>query len=377
MHFTIEKPRLLSNIQHLITIVPSKTINPILQNFLVEADESEQKITISATDLDVTIICQLTATVMEEGKAAVSARHLLEIVSSLDEKPIDFRTDDGFLKIKCSKAKFSLLCADYSEFPARPQINPESFREVSAPNFAKMVNIASIAVSHEDTRPIFTGILWRIAPEMQTIAATDGKRISEVKKAHSIDLPEKMEQVLPVKGLNFLQKVIDDKTPVLRYVFESNRVIFSYRNYFLSTQVIPGKYPDYSKVIEKENPNALIINKDALRQAVRRVALLATDEFFKIKMKVTEAELTITSFSFEMGDAKEVVTGFEYNGQDFEIAFNYKYVLSVLSVIETDSVKLTFSDPVEGMVNNKVLIYNHPQPDDYRVDILLMPLRLK
>ncbi len=377
MHFTIEKTNLLSNIQHLITVVPTKTINPILQNFLIEADENGQKVIISATNLDVTIICQLKTEVMEGGKVAVSARHLLEIVSSVDDKPIDFNYDDGYLKMQCSKAKFSLLCADYSEFPARPDINPENFQTVNAPTFAKMINIASIAVSQEETRPIFTGILWRISSEMQTVAATDGKRISEIKKAHTIDLNEPMEQVLPVKGLHFLEKVIDDNTPDLKYLFEANRVVFAYRNYCISTQVIPGKYPDYSKALLQDNPNMLVINKDTLRQAVRRVALLATDEFFKIKMKISESEIVVTSFSFEMGDAREVITDFEYQGPEFEIAFNYKFVLSVISIIETDKVKLTFADPVDGMVNNQVLIYNHPEIDDYKVDILLMPLRLQ
>lgn len=377
MHFNIERTKLQTNIQHLISVVPVKTITPILTNFLLEADIDKQEIIVTATDMEVTIIVRIQTTVLEEGKLAVSARNLLEIINSVDDKPVDFKTEDGYLKIHCHHANFKLFCADHSQFPAKPEFSFDGAYVTSAPVFAKMIRIAGVAVSHEETRPIFTGLLWRITPEMQIIAATDGKRISEVRKAYKIEIPDKMESVIPIKGLSFLEKVITENSPEIRYIIESNRVIFSYMNYTVSSQTIAGRYPEYSKALQAENPHSLIMDKDILRQAVKRVALLATDEYFKIKFKITGSEIVISSFDNEMGDAKEAITDFEYSGPDFEIAFNYKFVLSILSVIETEKVKITFAEPVEGMVNNQALIYNYPDLDNYKVLILLMPLRLK
>ncbi len=377
MRFTIERTQLLSNIQHLQGIVPTKNITPILTNFLIEADAEKNQLRITTTDLEITVVVKIAAQVAESGKVAVMARNLTDIVNSLEDKPINFYQENEYLKIRCSHSSFSLLCADYMQFPQVPEIDLEKAFTVSAPLLAKMVNISSIAVLQEVTRPIFTGIYWRITPDSQTMVATDGKKIVEVKKEHSIVLAENLEHVIPTKGLFFLEKVIDEKNPDLKVLFEANRIIFGYGNYILISQIIPGRFPDYEKVLKVDNKNVLTMDKATLRQAVKRVSLLASEEFFRIKFDISAEKITLYSVNSEMGDATEVIEDHQYSGPAFSIAFNYKYILSVLNVLESEKVRITFGEPEGGFINNQVILYNEPEPKDYHPVFLLMPLRLK
>lgn len=377
MRFRIERQKLLANIQHLQTIVPTKTISPILTNFMIEANAEESRIRIISTDLEITVIAALPAEVMESGNVAVSARNLTDIVLSLEDKTITFFKENEYLKIHCSHSDFSLLCADHSQFPQAPEISLDDAMIISAPMLAKMVNITSIAVLQEVTRPIFTGIYWRVLPDLQIMVATDGKKIVEVRKEHSMQISEKLEHVVPTKGLFFLEKVIDESNPDLKVVFEANRIIFGYRNYIVSSQIIPGKFPEYEKVLRVEQPNSLIISKSILKQAVKRVSLLASEEFFRVKFEISSEKVVLYSVNSEMGDATEVIENHIYSGPSFSIAFNYKFILSVLNVLESDKLRMTFGEPEGGFLNTQVIIYNEPEPKDYHPVFLLMPLRLK
>ncbi|MBW6516234.1 MAG: DNA polymerase III subunit beta [Candidatus Cloacimonetes bacterium] len=377
MRFTIERSQLLSSIQYLQSIVPTKNITPILTNFLIEADAENNRLRITCTDLEITVMVKITAQVAESGKVAIMAKNLTDIINSLEDKPINLYQENEYLKIRCSHSSFSLLCADYMQFPQIPDINMEKALTVSAPMLAKMVNISSIAVLQEVTRPIFTGIYWRISTDSQTMVATDGKKIVEVKKEHSLVVAEDLEHVIPTKGLFFLEKVIEEKNPDLKVLFEANRIIFGYDNYVVITQVIPGRFPDYEKVLKVDNPHTLTIDKGTLRQAVKRVSLLASEEFFRIKFDISPEKITLYSVNSEMGDATEVIDDHQYSGPSFSIAFNYKYILSVLNVLESDKVKMTFGQPEGGFINTQVIIYNEPEPKDYHPVFLLMPLRLK
>jgi len=377
MRFTIERQVLLSAIQHLLSIVPAKNIAPILTCFLIEADADEGTLKITATDLEITVITKVLANVSESGKLAVNARNLTDIINSLEDKPINFQQEDDYIKIRCSNSRFSLWSVEHSQFPQVPELPAEdSSMKFSAQTFSKMVNIASIAVLTELTRPIFTGILWRIFPDKQLMVSTDGKKIVEVTKEQPFGIESSIEHVIPTKGLYFLEKIINEKDKEVMVNFEANRITFIYANFVIISQVIPGKFPEYEKILAVHNPNELTIDKNLLRQAVKRVSLLSTEEFFRIKFEVSPEKIILSSINAEMGDATETIEDFQYSGDSFMIAFNYKYILSVLGVVESDKVRMTFGVPENGIINGQVMFYNSPEIEEYKPIFLLMPLRL-
>jgi len=371
MKFSIEKVDLQAQIQYLYNIVPSKNTMPILTNYLIEADEQNNIIKFTATDLEITVVVEFEANITDGGKTAVSAKNLNEIINSLPESMVHFIIDEDTLKIQCEQSKFSLLCAESSQFPLVPQKDLSNVIKLDAQMFKKMIDSTHFAVSSEINRPVFSGIFWKMAADSQLMVATDGKKIAEFKLDKQIDLPQPVEQIIPTKGLLFLDKVIADDLPEISVLLESNRVMFIYGNYTIFTHIIEGRFPDYTKAIPTNNNNVLVIDKKKLREAVKRVSLLASEETFKVKMDIADNDLTINSAKREEGEANEKLSEFKYSGEPLTIAFNYRYLIAILSVIESDEVEVRM-----GKSNEPALFFNTETKEGFSARFLLMPLRL-
>ncbi|MBN2461958.1 MAG: DNA polymerase III subunit beta [Candidatus Cloacimonetes bacterium] len=371
MKFSIAKSDLQSNIQYLYNIVPSKNTMPILTNYLIEADEQNNLLKFTATDLEITVVVEFQAHVTEGGKAAVLARNLNEIISSLPEANIQFLIQEDTLKIHCERSDFNLLCAESSQFPLIPQKDLSNVIDLDAQMFKKMIENTHFAVSSEINRPIFTGIYWKISADEQLMVATDGKKIAEFKIINHIPTTELVEQIIPTKGLLFLDKVINEDNKTVSVLIESNRVMFAYGNYTVFTHIIEGKFPDYSKAIPANNNNVLVINKNSLRDAVKRVSLLASEDTFKVKFDISEEALLINSANREEGEANERIEDCIYTGEPLVIAFNYRYFTSILAVIESEEVEIRM-----GKANEPALFFNKEKSDKFTARFLLMPLRL-
>ncbi len=371
MKFSIDKQDLQANIQHLYNIVPSKNTMPILTNYLLEADEQTNILKFTATDLEITVVVEFEARVVQSGKIAVSARNLNEIMNSLPEANIQFPMEEDILRIHCERSDFDLLCAESSQFPLIPQMDLTNVIKLDAPLFKKMIENTHFAVSTEINRPIFTGIYWKLSNDEQLMVATDGKKIAEFKIKNHIDIPEPVEQIIPTKGLLFLDKVIHVDIPQVAVLIESNRVMFAYGNYTVFTHIIEGRFPDYTKAIPTENNNTLNINKELLKNAVKRVSLLASEDTFKVKLELKNNTLLIHSANREEGEANEKIEDCKYNGNDLTIAFNYRYLNSIINVIESENVEILM-----GKANEPALFFNVENENNYTARFLLMPLRL-
>lgn len=371
MKFSIEKQELLANIQHLYNIVPSKNTMPILTNYLLEADSQNNVLKFTATDLEITVVVGFSANIVEGGKAAVSARNLNEIINSLPESTVHFLMEEDNLQINCEHVKFSLHCAESSQFPLIPQKDLSNVIELDAAMFKKMIDNTHFAVSTEINRPIFTGIFWKLIPEEQLMVATDGKKIAEFVLKNPLDIPEPIEQIIPTKGLLFLDKVYSEDLSRISVLLESNRVMFVYGNFTIFTHIIEGRFPDYTKAIPDNNNNVLHIKKNKLKEAVKRVSLLASEDTFKVKFDITNEILTINSVKREEGEANEFLDDFKYSGEPLIIAFNYRYLYSILNVLESEEIEIRM-----GKSNEPALFFNVEKDESYHARFLLMPLRL-
>lgn len=371
MKFSIEKEVLLSNIQHLYQIVPSKNTMPILTNYLIEADESNGIIKFTATDLEITVVVQVKANIMTSGKVAVSGRNLNELIALLPDSMTHFILEEDNLRVMCGNVKYNLHCADASQFPIVPKKNMENVIKLNAKLLKKMIDNTHFAVSTEANRPIFTGIFWKIKSDKQLMVATDGKKIAEFNLNNQIDIPDTIEQIIPTKGLIFLDKVFSDNHPEVAVLIESNRVMFEYANYTVFTHIIEGHFPDYTKAIPTNNNNVLKIKKGILKEAVKRVSLLASEDTFKVRMDISTSSFSMSSTKREEGDANENLEDFNYTGEDLTIAFNYRYLNSILNALESDFIEIRM-----GKSNEPALFFNTEVDERYFARFLLMPLRL-
>ncbi|MBM4403886.1 MAG: DNA polymerase III subunit beta [Candidatus Cloacimonetes bacterium] len=388
MKLAIEKKDLINHIMHLASIIPGKITSPILTNYLIQVDADSGLMQITASDLEITVIAQFPALVQESGVTAVSARHLNEIINSMPDQMVYINKVDDNLKIQCNKIDFNLLCADHTLFPIIPSRDLSNAYLTSAEEFHRMIAKTAFAVSNDTNRAVLTGICWQITPDWHLMAATDGRKVAEIKvphspwlnrNAHAVDNDgelsvslgnDSVEKILPVKTVNFLQKVYDSDVKELKIVIENNGFMFAYADYTVFSHIIEHKYPDYQKAFIHDLPNSVLIDKEALKTAIKRVSLMSPADNMRIRFDIDADRFEISTFNREEGEAKQVLESFSYDGTSANISINHRFVLSILDAVDTDKVKLKL-----GSAKEPLMIYNEQQPESQEITFLLMPLR--
>ena len=369
MKIKIMKDELLSYIQPLNSVVPSKNVMPILTNFLIDAKEEESIIKITTTDLSMSVSVEINANVLESGIVAVSAKNFTEIINSLPDKEIDIFTDNEFLRIECFNSNFNLISSDYSQFPLIPKLDLSNSKIFPASQIKKMISLVDFAVANDTKRAVFNGVSWTINKDKQIMAATDGKKIAEATLIHNNGVEEERSYILATKTLSFLAKIISPEDDQLDAILEDNRVMFHYKDYTIFSHLLTGVYPDYNRAIPTDHDKFLTINRADLISAVKRVSLMASYDIFSMRFEITKDELKIFTKSREQGEAKEDMPNINYEGDDLIIAFNYKYLLQVLNVMYDDEVIFRFKKS-----KTPVLLFNKTETENFKSRFLLMPL---
>jgi DNA polymerase-3 subunit beta len=235
-----------------------------------------------------------------------------------------------------------------------------------------MVERTSFAVSDQIGRPAFSGILWELdSPDAsgQKMVATDGKRLAKYATKLPLDI-EKRSIIMPVKGLNLVRRIINEEIPDLRVLAEESAISFDYNAYKIYSRLIEANYPDYEAVIPYDNSKVVEIDLEPLINAIHRVSLLASEDTFKVVLSFSKTQLKISSEDVERGSADEVLN-IDCNIEKFQIGFNYKYLLEILNLIDSEKVLIKFENSLDP-----TLFYNTEYPENEENLFLLMPLRL-
>jgi len=388
MRVAIERKELLARIQHLVSIVPTKSTSPILNNYLIEASEEKNTIRICATDLQLMVVVEIPAAVSESGTIAISAHHFNEITNCMPDAVINLWQHDELLMIQSGKVDFNLLIADHTLFPVIPDPQNKNVITISAELFNRMIAKTYFAVSSDPNRTALNGVCWKIFPDYHIMVATDGRKVAEIKVLHTSLLPalvndeetelnifmeqeqKYVERIIPVKTLMFLQKIYNEDVKELKIGLERNRIEFIYGEYFISSQVLEHKYPDYQKAFPVELPNKFVIDKNNLITAIKRVALVAPDDNMRIHFDLDSNHFEVNASNRDTGEAKEDIDEYNYSGNSTGISFNFKYMLSILEAIDTEKVVIKL-----GTSKDAMMIYNETPVPDQEITFLLMPLR--
>ncbi|MGB4309633.1 MAG: DNA polymerase III subunit beta [Candidatus Cloacimonadaceae bacterium] len=385
MRLSIEKKDIQPYIQHLSTVVGSKNTSPIMLNYLIDVDAESNNVTIKASDLELHVIVTFKATVIESGTVAVSARHFNEIIAAMPEGLIEFWKNEELLMIQGNKIDFKILSADPSLYPILTEPEAHQINTINAELFMRMVRKTSFAVSLDVQRAILTGVCWKIYRDRHLMAATDGRKVSEItiKAIESSDLEMKsatvepgadsedyVEKVIPVKTLNFLQLIYNSNIKDLGISFSDSQIVFFYGNFVIISNVFDAKYPDYSKAFMVELPNRLEVKVKDLLETLRRVSLVAPDDVFRVKFEIDNTQFEVSSYDRETGDAKEFVQNYVYTGEPTSISFNFKYMVSILEALDTEKVVIRL-----GTAREPMIVTNESDPPNQHIIHLLMPLR--
>lgn len=388
MRLAIEKKDLLAHIQHLAAIVPVKNTSPILTNYLINVNADTNSVRITASDLEITVVVEFPAAVSEGGTIAVSARHFNEIINFMPEAIVNLWRHDELLMIQCGKVDFNLLIADHTLFPVIPETKLENAISIDATLFNRMVSKTHFAVSTDVNRAVLTGVCWKIYSDNHIMAATDGRKVAEIKVLNSSLIPTTdnatpmeenifteqnqsyIEKVIPVKTLQFLQKIYDSEYKELQISIDRNKMMFSYGKYFVFSQIIEHKYPEYQKAFISDLPNKFVIDREALRTAIRRVALVAPDDNLRIRFELDNDKFEVNTSNRDTGDAKQNMDNYNFEGTSTGVSFNYKFMLSILDALDSDKVIIKL-----GSSKDPMMIYNEANEANQEITFLLMPLR--
>lgn len=346
MKATIERAILLKGLSHVQSVVERRNTIPILSNVLIDAT-SDGTLKLMATDLDLQINEHVAADVETPGATTVSAHTLFDIVRKLPEgSQVEISAAEGRMSIMAGRAKFQLSTLPRDDFPVIAEGElPTSF-ELPADSLKKLIDKTRFAISTEETRYYLNGIFLHVSDDPQPVlkaAATDGHRLARYTLARPDGAESMPDIIVPRKCIAELRKLLDEIDGSVGVSMSSTKIRFDLGQALLTSKLIDGTFPDYSRVIPTGNDKILKIDPRSFEEGVDRVSTIATEKTRAVKMALDRDRITLSVTSPENGTAAEEVSG-DYAAAPFEIGFNSRYLLDILGQVQGDLVEVHLAD---------------------------------
>ena len=340
MKFTANKDNLSFGVQVVQRAVSSKNPLPVLSGILLKLKNGQ--LIFTATDLEMGIECSVPVDTGEEGGVVLPSKYFGEIVRKLPDVKIslDVNKENNSTSIKYGQSEFNLLGLPADDFPILPSIDSESTLIIKQEIFKNMIKQVSFSVSSDDNRPVFTGILVEIENGSIRLIATDTHRLAyRSGKIENLDLDFSKSVIIPGKTLNELNRIMNSDSEKLKIAFGDNQIVFEMPGIRLISRLIEGQFPNYKQVIPQGCKTKIKIKTKELLEATERASLLAKEGSNVIKLNITSEKMIISSNSPEIGKIEEQIN-IEIEGEETQIAFNSKYLIDVLKVIDVDEILL-------------------------------------
>ena len=367
MQFSIKRETLLKPLQLASGVVEKKQTLPMLSNVLMVLDGDQLSLT--GTDLEVEWVGRVTnAGTDQQAEVTVSARKLLDICQSLpEEATIAVTLQDDKLLLKSERSRFLLATLPAEEFPQVEEL-PDTFSlTIEQAQLRDLLEATSFAMAQQDVRYYLNGMLFEVASEYLRVVATDGHRLAMATIAMSNTVEETQQLILPRKGVMELLRLLQDDEGEVKLTFGQNHLRAEVPEHTLSSKLIEGKFPDYNRVIPKGGERVMVGDCQQLRQAFARAAILVNEQYYGVRLTLSENELKILASNPEQEEAEAIVT-VEYGSEPMEIGFNVKYLMDILAAIKGKQTKMTLSDP-----GTSALLETD---DDSNALYVVMPMRL-
>lgn len=345
MKATIERATLLKGLSHVQSVVERRNTIPILSNVLIDASEGTLKL--MATDLDLQINEHVAASVDQPGATTVSAHTLFDIVRKLPEgSQVQLSAAEGRMTIMAGRAKFSLATLPRDDFPVIAEGElPVSF-ELPAETLKQIIDKTRFAISTEETRYYLNGIFLHVSDDPLPVlkaAATDGHRLARYTTTRPDGAEGMPDVIIPRKCVAELRKLLDEIDGSVGVSLSATKIRFDLGQALLTSKLIDGTFPDYSRVIPTGNDKILKIDPRSFEEGVDRVSTIATEKTRAVKMALDRDKITLSVTSPENGTAAEEVSG-DYSAAPFEIGFNSRYLLDILGQVHGDAVEVHLAD---------------------------------
>ncbi|QJU57171.1 DNA polymerase III subunit beta [Sphingomonas sp. AP4-R1] len=370
MKATIERATLLKALSHVQSVVERRNTIPILSNVLLEAS-ADGGLKLMATDLDLQIVETIGAAVDTPGAITVPAHTLFDIARKLSEgSQVQLSAAEGKMLIVAGRARFNLQTLPRDDFPVIAEGELPTKFELPAETLKQIIDKTRFAISTEETRYYLNGIFLHVSDDATPVlkaAATDGHRLARVTVPRPDGAEGMPDVIIPRKCVGELRKLLDEVDGSVEVSLSPTKVRFGMGAAILTSKLIDGTFPDYSRVIPTGNDKLLKIDPRSFEDGVDRVATIASEKTRAVKMALERDKITLSVTSPENGTAAEEVPG-DYTSLPFEIGFNARYLLDILGQIEGDSVEIHLADAAAPTLIRE----NDKAPALY----VLMPMRV-
>ncbi|MEI7899258.1 MAG: DNA polymerase III subunit beta [bacterium] len=341
MKFSIVRTKFLDGLQTVQNVVSTKGSLQILSNAMIHAEGNQ--VCITTTDLDISERCFVECDVEQPGSTTLPIRRLASIIRELDEGKILFEVnEDDVASVQSGSSYFKIIGLPARDFPPVPATEGKFCYRIDQGAFREMLRKTSYAVSLDETRRVLNGVLLAFKENKLTLVATDGRRLALVE--HEIEFPPEAEgeMVLPTKAVSELMRILCNDGDLKIYA-QKNQVIFEIGTTTLSSKLIDGVYPNYRQVIPGICDERVVIDRELLLSALRRVSVVTTDKSNATKLTFSANQLTISINTPDVGEGRDTVP-IKYAGKEISIIFNPEYVMDPLKNITDDEIFIEMND---------------------------------
>ncbi len=375
MKFVVSSSALLKQLSAINGVITSNPVVPILENFLCDIQNGTLKIT--ASDLQTTVMTELPVDTQEKGSIAVPARILIDTLKNLPEQPVTFSVDASTytVEIQSENGRYRLSGENATDFPKVPMV--EDGHEVEMPSdvLANAVSNTIFATSTDELRPAMTGVYVNLNGADSTFVATDGHRLIRYRR-DDIGSGSKSPIIIPRKALTLLRSVLPAENVSVSVKFNASNAFFKFAgasggNIQMVCRLIDERYPDYENVIPRDNNNTMTVNRATLLSSLKRIAIYANKTTHQVRLKVADNQLHVSAEDIDFSNEANETLECEHPGEEIEIGFNARFLIEMLSNLDTKDVVFKFSQP-----NRAGLIEPGVKEDHEDVLMLVMPVML-
>ncbi len=367
MKFIVASGELQKALQVVSGVISNSQSRPILENFLFELDNEVLKVT--ASDGETTLITSLAVKSDDNGKLAVPAKIFQDLIKTFGDQPLTFSVkasesgEGGLLEILDEKDNYEVALDNAEDYPELPEFDAAQKVTIASGILADALTNTLFATSNDSLRPVMTGVLFQFSDKETNFVSTDSHRLVVYKRT-DITNKESVEFIMPKKPLAIFKNILSNSNDDVVIEFNENMAKFTFGENIWICRLIDGKYPNYSAVIPKENPNVLTVNRNLLLSSIRRASILSNKSTNQVRFKLSGNVLHLHAEDTEYANKADMNIPCNYKGEDINIGFSSKFLTEMLSVLGAEDITMKMSqpnrpgivEPVDGLDENEHIL---------------------
>lgn len=370
MKFIVSSSALLKQLSGISGVITTNPLIPILENFLFSI--SDNTLTLTASDLQTSMIAEMEIDSNENGSIAIPAKILMETLRNLPEQPVTFSIDveTKAIEISSDNGRYKLTGENADDYPKIPNVTEGTAVDISSDVLVRAISNTLFCTSNDELRAAMTGVYINFSDSNTTFVATDGHRLVRYRRV-DVASAANTSIIIPRKALNMLKAVLPgDNTNVL-VEFNKANAFFSFNNIKMICRLIDERYPEYENVIPLTNNIFMTMERQDLLSTLKRISIYANKTTYQVRLRITGSELMVSAEDVDFASEANERLACEHEGNDIEIGFNAKFLIEILNTLDCKTIEMQLMAP-----NKAGLILPKEKVENEDLLTLIMPVTL-